>query len=245
MGKFPIKSPKSKKKGVAKASELFKRLLVHDETSFPFPEDVPEIKYETKFDDPYYQAHRKQVKEYYPIYSDSPGAWQCDLMYMDYTKTNDETTSHTFLCLIHINSRYAFVRHLHFNKNFRKKDEDELWELGKHSAPGQSKKGGQKKNSKACRTAMNHILTKDIPNENEWLWKHGMPKDHKLQLNVIYTDDGSEFQGEFEKWCMDHNVRHVVFKPGEGKKTRLAIVERFNGTLRRYYEDYIDRKSVV
>jgi hypothetical protein len=183
-------------------------------------------------DDDIAEAKRKHVKEYYPIYSDQEGAWQADLMFMNYTTKANQSRRHTFFCLINIHTKYAFVRQLIFN---RPKDEDDLWKAGTKRTPGTST--ASLKTAKNCMKALKDIFEKDMPHEEEWLRSPnggGAPRA-EFFLNVIYTDEGYEFKGEFDRWCRENEIRHVVFKPGEGKKTRLGIVERFNRTLRRYY----------
>ena len=55
------------------------------------------------------RRHKRRVKDYYPIYSDNPGGWQADLMFMPYTNSRNETRLHAILCVININSKYAFA----------------------------------------------------------------------------------------------------------------------------------------
>jgi hypothetical protein len=63
-----------------------------------------------------------------------------------------------------------------------------------------------------------------------------------LKFRTLYTDDGGEFKGEFAKYCHDNNIRLVQFRPAEGLKTRLGIVERFNRSMRLYLSKLWDRK---
>ena len=60
------------------------------------------------------RRHKRRVKDYYPIYSDNPGGWQADLMFLPYTNSRNETRLHAILCVININSKYAFARMLPF-----------------------------------------------------------------------------------------------------------------------------------
>ena len=54
------------------------------------PQEIQEeIKEETK-------TVRPDVRAYYPIYSDTPGAWQADLMFIPYTNLKKETRLHAF-----------------------------------------------------------------------------------------------------------------------------------------------------
>jgi hypothetical protein len=191
---------------------------------------------------PLFQAKRKPVKEYYPIYDDSTGAggWQADLMFMNYTTKQNNSRRHTFLCLININTKYAFVRQLIFNRSNPKKEEDELWKRGKKNAPGTT--NASLKTAVNCRTALKNIIDIDMAREERHMQEKGPKEEAKDMFNVevIYTDEGNEFKAEFDQFCREREIRHVVFKPGEGKKTRLGIVERFNRTLREYYKKWCD-----
>ena len=75
--------------------------------------DVPqEIQEETKEE---IKTVRPDVRAYYPIYSDTPGAWQADLMFIPYTNLKKETRLHAFLCLVNINTKWAFVRQCNYD----------------------------------------------------------------------------------------------------------------------------------
>jgi hypothetical protein len=50
------------------------------------------------------------------------------------------------------------------------------------------------------------------------------------------VDEGSEFKGEFKKYCDEQKIHLIVFSPQTGSKRRLGIVERFNRTFRRLLE---------
>ena len=53
------------------------------------------------------------VKKWYPIYSDTVGGWQMDLMFLNTPiATKGLYREHALLCMININSKYAFVREL-------------------------------------------------------------------------------------------------------------------------------------
>ena len=64
---------------------------------------------------------RPDVRAFYPIYSDTVGAWQADLMFIPYTNKATETRLHAFLCMVNINTKWAFVRQCNFDG---KKNED-------------------------------------------------------------------------------------------------------------------------
>ena len=58
---------------------------------------------------------RPDVRAYYPIYSDTKGGWQADLMFIPYTNKANETRLHALLCLVNINTKWAFVRQCNFS----------------------------------------------------------------------------------------------------------------------------------
>ena len=70
------------------------------------------------------RRQKRRVKDYYPIYSDNPGGWQADLMFLPYTNSRNETRLHAILCVIHINSKYAFARMLPFTSKRGGRDAD-------------------------------------------------------------------------------------------------------------------------
>ena len=55
------------------------------------------------------------VKDWNPIYSDTVGGWQADLIFLNMKigKT-DNDREYVLLCVININSKYSFVRELPF-----------------------------------------------------------------------------------------------------------------------------------
>ena len=228
------------KKGTASLGSLFSTLLNPDKEILETP-DHPSPKKKTTstndFEHPLYEARRKDVREFYPIYSDRPGAWQADLMFMNYTNSDNKTKRHSILCMVNINTKYAFARQLIFGA-MGNKAEDELWKSSKDDDMESRKPTISRKTATVCKTAMEHIVKDDFEKEEKWFAEQGHP-NVKFKVSVIYTDDGSEFKGVFDQWCRSNNIDHVMFKPGEGKKTRLGIVERFNRTVRRYYEKVI------
>ena len=174
------------------------------------------------------------VKKWYPIYSDTVGGWQMDLMFLNTPiGTKGLYREHALLCVININSKYAFVREL----TYTSKKKDTAWRPREKTV---FKVPTQAKNSKNVTTAMMKIL-QDMKAEQMFLRKEApYPNPHAtFKVKVLYSDDGAEFKGEFKKWCTSEHIRQVLFKPLTGKKTRLGIVERFNRTFRRYYEVYL------
>jgi hypothetical protein len=68
-------------------------------------------------------------------------------------------------------------------------------------------------------------------------------KGYKFRVKTLYTDDGSEFKGEFTELCDRLDIHHVQFTPSTGTKRRLGIVERFNRTLKRLIRKERERQK--
>jgi len=154
------------------------------------------------------------VKDWYPIYSDTVGGWQADLMFLNIKigKT-DNYREHVLLCVININSKYAFVRELPWTS---KKNEDSAWRPNNKKV---FKVPGSAKSSAKVRDAMIKIL-QDMRDEQHFLrFKAPGANPHAtFKVKVIYTDDGGEFKGDFQKWCQEKQIRQVRFQPLTGKK---------------------------
>ena len=60
------------------------------------------------------------------IYSNTVVAWQDDLMFVPYTNEAIETRLHDFLCMVNINTKWAYVRQCNFDG---KKNEDKEFML--------------------------------------------------------------------------------------------------------------------
>ena len=57
-----------------------------------------------------------------------------------------------------------------------------------------------------------------------------------LKMDALYINAGNEFRGVFGTFCAEQGIHIVVIDPNEGSKRRIGVVERFNRTLRRYFE---------
>ena len=175
------------------------------------------------------------VKDWYPIYSDTVGGWQADLMFLNVKLGKTENyREHCLLCVININSKYAFVKELPFTPQ---KNKDSAW---RPTTKKVYKVPGTAKSSAKVRDAMMKIL-QDMREEQQYLrfQAPGANPHATFKVKVIYTDDGGEFKGDFQRWCQEKEIRQVRFQPLTGKKTRMGVVERFNRTFRRYYEVYL------
>jgi hypothetical protein len=90
------------------------------------------------------KINRKQaekIKEFYPIYSDVPHAWQADLLKIPYNKatSKESVRLHHFLVLININTKFCFVEHL----LFKGKTKDDDYKPGKKAPIGLKWKGNK------------------------------------------------------------------------------------------------------
>ena len=126
------------------------------------------------------------VKDWYPIYSDTVGGWQMDLMFFNTPIGKSGTyKEHVLLCVININSKYAFVRELTFTSTKK----DTAWK------PRQKeiyKVPGSAKSSAKVRDSMIKIL-KDMRKEQTFLrTKAPIPNPHAtfkvkvLNLSLIH-----------------------------------------------------------
>jgi hypothetical protein len=134
------------------------------------------------------------VKQWYPIYSDTVGGWQMDLMFLNTPiGTKGLYREHALLCVININSKYAFVREL----TYTSKKKDTAWRPREKTV---FKVPTQAKNSKNVTTAMMKIL-QDMKAEQMFLRKEvPYPNPHAtFKVKVLYSDDGAEFKEEFYK----------------------------------------------
>jgi hypothetical protein len=168
-----------------------------------------------------------KVDKYYPIYSDTPHAWQADLMFVRYTNSRNESYSVSLLNLVNINTRFAYSQPIDFKKASR--EEEAYGSRTKKDQGGAVMLKVKHKTAKQVLAAFKNILARmERDNQSELFKTH----DVNMQVQTLYADKGGEFGGEFAQYCTDHKIHLVVFDPNEGSKRRLGIVERFNRTLR-------------
>ena len=196
---------------------------------------------------------RPDVRAYYPIYSDTLGAWQADLMFIPYTNKATETRLHAFLCMVNINTKWAFVRQCNFDG--KKNEDKEFLPKGKNQKVSVGAGGdvygitvsGNAKSAQKTKTQFQNIFTKDIPEATKEV-QQLIPTFKGFQVNTIYTDDGGEFKGVCHDYLEESSsknkegiskINHVVFAPSTGTKRRLGVVERFNRTFREKYVFYV------
>jgi hypothetical protein len=169
---------------------------------------------------------------FFPIYADQPDSWQADLMFEPYVNAKGETILQALLCVININTKYAFCRPVDYVKNIKKMDE-RAW------------------NDKSTRVFLNNKeaplvlrsfkrILADMEGEADVLNGFEELKGKvKFDIKRLYVDEGGEFKGEFLAFCNEKNIRVTVFKKSTGTKRRLGVVERFNRTMRRYLDKQI------
>lgn len=186
---------------------------------------------------------RKSVK-WYPVFADQPNSYQADLMFEKVSNSKGVKILQALLCVININTRYAFVVPVQYTVNY-KKEYDSAWTPDGKSKniPVSNKEAGKVLNAlKDVIRAMRgeqEILNDALELKNEVEFK----------IDRLYTDEGGEFKGMFHAFLenptpipIDNGeividpVSHFVFKKGEGSKRRLSIVERFIRTFRRLLE---------
>lgn len=66
-------------------------------------------------------------------------------------------------------------------------------------------------------------------------WYKEIKKDG-FDIDVVITDHGSEFKGEFSKFLKEQKIIHVL--NDEGDHSQMGIIERYNGTIRNLIEKY-------
>jgi len=200
------------------------------------PEDFTKKKQkqalEAQLKEELYKGPLPPVEKWYPIYSDTPNAWQADLMFLRYVTTQKETYSVAILNVININTKFAFSVPI-ISKRYESKDDIAF---KPHYNPKKNEEGNIlvkvfNKTSKQVLQAFQKIQAQAQQyNDSEMFQQDGV----RLQFDTLYVDDGSEFKGVFLEHCAKHNIHVVVFKPSEGSKRRMGVVERFNRTLREY-----------
>jgi hypothetical protein len=182
------------------------------------------------------QKYLPKDTQFYPIYSDRPNSYQADLMFEPYVNSKGEKILQAILCVININTKYAFARTVDYVKNVKAMDERN-W------------------NDKSTRVLLNNKdsslvlrsfrrILQDMSNEDEVLDEFPALKGHtRFKIDRLYVDDGSEFKGYFGQFCEENKIWIHPFRPQEGSKRRLGIVERFNRTLRRLMDKQINMKG--
>ena len=165
----------------------------------------------------------------YPIYADQPDTYQADLMFEPYINSKKEKILQAILVVINVNTKYAFAETVDYEKNY-KGMEERAWN------DNSSRILLNNKDAPLVLRSFKRILV-NMKNEAEALNEFEEFKNKaRFDIKRLFTDEGSEFMGAFSSYCEEHGIRLTVFKANTGTKRRLAIVERFNRTLRRLME---------
>ena len=166
---------------------------------------------------------------WYPIYADRPDSYQADLMFEPVSNSKGETLSQAILCVININTKYAFAEPVDYTRDV-KKLENRSWNDKRKRIPVNNK------TTELVLRSFKRIL-QNIKSEAAVLNDFDEFGGHvKFHIARLYTDEGGEFKGSFKKFLDDQGIEKHVFKKEEGSKRRMGVVERFNRTLRRYVE---------
>ena len=93
--------------------------------------------------------------------------------------------------------------------------------------------------------AFKTILDLKIPQEtkriNEFREKNLSTRRRvNFKIDYITCDNGKEFWGDFDKGCKERGIKIHRIDPNVKSKRHVAIVERFNGTLKRGLKNRAD-----
>jgi hypothetical protein len=208
------------------------------------------------------------VKKFYPIYSDTPDAWQADLTffwekaehYVD-LPTPEPTTKKkrgrkrknpivprlkiAVLCVINVNTRFAFAEVTEFTQNEINEVEESKKQFAMQQKTTFDVVRGSNKTPDKVLAAFKKILSdmktlkgRKLMSESGMEGATSKVRGIHFNVKTLYTDEGSEFKGAFDRFCKSARIHHVMFSPSTGTKRRLGIVERFNRTLK----DLVEKK---
>ena len=169
-----------------------------------------------------------KVEDWYPIYSDTPNSYQADLMFEPYLNSKNETILQAILCVINVNTKYAFAQAMDYTKNYKGMDEED-WK----KKPDKRLRLSHKEAPLVLRSFKR--IEQDMTKEATLLNRTGVyGTDIKFQIDTLYVDEGGEFKGVFKNYCESKGIHVHPFLNVEFDelKWRLGIVERFNRTLR-------------
>jgi hypothetical protein len=65
----------------------------------------------------------REIFNIFPLYADQPDSWQMDLMFEPYINSKKEKLLVAILCVININTQYAFAEPVDYYKNYKAMDE--------------------------------------------------------------------------------------------------------------------------
>lgn len=174
--------------------------------------------------------------KWYPIYSDRPNTYQGDLMFEPYVNSKGEKILQAILCLINVNTKYAFARTVDYKKNVRK-EEERNWN------DTSTRVFLNNKDASLVLRSFKRML-QDMHDEDRVLDEFPVLKNHpRFKVERLYVDDGSEFKGVFTQFCREEGIKLVQYNPQLTPKRHLGIIERFNRTMRRLMEKQLSMKG--
>ena len=127
---------------------------------------------------------------FFPIYADQPDLWQADLIFEPYVNAKGETILQGLLCVMNINTKYAFCKPIDYVKNIKKMNERTWNDKSTHVLLNN-------KEVPLVLSSFKRIFV-DMKGEAEVL--NGFEKlEGKVKFNIkrLYVDKGGEFKGEF------------------------------------------------
>ena len=190
---------------------------------------LPSTEQKADIDESLSQKRLPKNIQWYPIYADRPNSYQADLMFEPTTNSRGEHLLQAILCVININTKYAFAEPVDYKRNLTKQEE-RAWNDKKTTLPVNNK------TPELVLRAFKRLL-ENMKYEAQVLHTfHEFDKPVKFHIDRLYMDDGGEFKGVFRQYCDTHNISVHIFRKDEGSKRRLAVVERFNKTMRLYLE---------
>ena len=170
---------------------------------------------------------------YFPIFADQPNSWQGDLMFEPWLNSSGQKILQAILCVININTRYAFATTVDYVKNVKAMEERE-WS-SKNTRVLLNNKDSSLVLQSFKRIQENMVYEAAVLNNSPQFKKHHV----QFRVDRLYVDEGSEFMGSFREYCDSNNIHVIVFKASTGTKRRLGVVERFNRTVRRLIDKQV------
>ena len=150
--------------------------------------DPPDTSKLSEIDAQLTQKYIPKNIQYFPIYSDQPDSWQIDLMFEPYVNSKKEKLLVAILCVININTKYAFAEPIDYYKNYKAMEELE-WNANP------SRLLVNNKSAPLVLRSFQRIL-RNMQNEEKVL--HDFEELHgqvHLRIRQLFADEGSEFKG--------------------------------------------------
>ena len=144
-------------------------------------------------DDSTTKKYMPKVEDWYPIYADRPNSYQADLMSEPYMNSKKELVLQAILCVININTKYAFAEAVDYYKNYKAMDEED-WKkkarkikLTNKDAPLVLRSFKRIENDMIAEAR----LLNSLPT-----YKNSV----RFKIDPLYVDEGGEFMAQFAKY---------------------------------------------